>query len=238
MLYEKSKKYDVPRYLGRIMGPNPIKLEEELLTGCRIPAGATVLDLGCGQGVTSVFLAKEYGFRVFATDLWSKPGDNMRFFEEEGLTSQQIIPIHADANDLPYAEEFFDAVVTTDSYHYFGRDPEFLGSKLLPCLKHGGYCYIAIPGFKRDCHDALPPELLLSWTPEDLETMHDTAYWTRMIGHTEGIAELSVREMESLDEVWADWLKCDNPYARGDRKTLEAGGIRYLNFISIVFRRA
>ncbi len=30
---------------------------------------------------------------------------------------------------------------------------------------------------KKECHDAVPPELLPSWTPAQLEYMHDTAYW-------------------------------------------------------------
>ena len=58
----------------------------------------------------------------------------------------------------------------------FGRDPEFLDQKLLPFLKKGGYVYIAVPGMKEDCHSHLPPELLLSWTPEQLDYMHDVAY--------------------------------------------------------------
>ena len=46
-----------------------------------------------------------------------------------------------------------------------------------------------------------------------------------------------MREMESNDEVWADWLAQDNEYAVGDRKSMEAGGGKYLNFIAIVLRR-
>ena len=59
--------------------PNPIKLEEELLMGHHIPAGAVVCDLGSGQGLTSVFLAKEYGFTVYAAALWSEPEENRKF---------------------------------------------------------------------------------------------------------------------------------------------------------------
>lgn len=50
------------------MGPNPIKLEE-LLRGHKIPENAVVCDLGSGQGLTSAFLVKEYGFTVYAADL-------------------------------------------------------------------------------------------------------------------------------------------------------------------------
>lgn len=48
---------------------------------------------------------------------------------------------------------------------------------------------------------------------------------------------LCVKEMESNEEVWADWLAQENEYAVGDRKSMEAGGGKYLNFIAIVLRK-
>lgn len=237
MKYIKSKKYNIKAINDRIMGPNPIKLQEELLKDCLIPDGATVMDLGSGLGVTSVYLAKEYGWRVFATDLWSNPTDNMRFFEEMGLTSEQIIPIKADANMLPFAEEFFDAVISTDSYNYFGRDENYLGEKLLPYVKHGGYIYISVPGMKQDYHDNLPPELLLSWTPEQLDYIQDIEYWKNILSFTEGIEVLTIHEMDSNEEVWNDWLLSNNEYAVNDRKSMEAGAGKYLNFIAIILKR-
>ncbi len=237
MNYPLSEKYNTPELMGRIMGPNPLKLEEELLTGHRIPDGATVCDLGSGQGLTSVLLAKEYGFKVYAADLWSDPEANRRFFSDMGLDEKQIVPVKADAENLPFEKEFFDAVVSTDSYNYFGRDPDYLDRKLLPFLKPGGWIYITVPGMKKDCHDALPPELLLSWTPEQLDYLHDAAYWRELVGHCRGAEVLEVSEMESNEEVWADWLKQDNEYAVGDRRAMEAGGGRCLNFIKIVLRK-
>ena len=41
------------------MGPNPLKLCEELLTYADIPAGSVVLDLGSGAGLTSALMARE-----------------------------------------------------------------------------------------------------------------------------------------------------------------------------------
>ena len=173
MEYVRSKKYETPELMAKIMGPNPIKLEEELLSDNKIPAGSVVCDLGSGQGLTSVFMAKEYGFTVYAADLWSDPAENSVFFEKMGISSGEVIPVKADAENLPFEKSFFDAVVSIDSYNYFGRDPKYLDEKLLPFVKNGGLIYIAIPGMKKDCHENLPKELLLSWTPEQLEYMHD-----------------------------------------------------------------
>lgn len=237
MKYIKSEKYNTPELQSKIMGPNPVKLEEELLLDHKIPQGSVVCDLGSGQGLTSVFLAKEYGFTVYAADLWSDPEENRKFFDEMGLSRDRIIPVKADALDLPFEKDFFDAVVSTDSYNYFGRDESYLDGKLLPFVKSGGYVYIAIPGMKKDCHDNLPQELLLSWTPEQLDYMHDFEYWSRTVGKSKCSEVISVTEMESNEEVWADWLKQENEYAVGDRKSMEAGGGKYLNFIKIVLKK-
>ena len=237
MKYVRSEKYDTPELMKKIMGPNPVKLEEELLLQHEIPAGSVVCDLGSGQGLTSVCLAREYGFTVYAADLWSDPEENRKFFDSMGLSGEQIIPVKADASALPFEKNFFDAVVCVDSYNYFGRDTAYLDEKLLPFVRSGGYIYIAVPGMKEDLHDNIPPELLLSWTPEQLDYIHDADYWRNIVNCCCGAEEVSVNVMESNIEVWADWLKQDNEYAVGDRRTMEAGGGKYLNFISIILKK-
>lgn len=235
--YPRSQRYCTPELLKLIMGPNPIKLEEELLENNNILRGSVVCDLGSGTGLTSVFMAKEYGFKVYAADLWSDPEENARFFTSMGLTRKQIVPVKADAMALPFEENFFDAVVSVDSYNYFGRDPAFLDEKLLPYIKSGGYVYIAIPGMKKDCHDNLPEELLLSWNEEQMDFMHDLDYWRAIIEQSEGFEIINISQMRSNKEVWDDWLRQDNEYAKGDRKSMEAGAGKYLNFIKIVLRK-
>ena len=46
-----------------------------------------------------------------------------------------------------------------------------------------------------------------------------------LLGRCQGAEVLQVREMESHEEFWVDWLRQDNEYAIGDRKAMEAGGI-------------
>ena len=134
MKYIKSGKYQTDEFMSKIMGPNPVKLTEQLISDCKIPKGSVVCDLGSGQGLTSVFIAAEYGFKVYAADLWSDPCENREFFESQGLSEAEIIPVKADAADLPFEKSFFDAVICVDSYNYFGRDREYLDSRLLPLI--------------------------------------------------------------------------------------------------------
>ena len=138
---------------------------------------------------------------------------------------------------MPFEKEFFDAVVSVDSYNYFGRDENYLDEKLLPFVKSGGYIYVAVPGTVKDCHNNLPKELLLSWTPEQMEYMHDVAYWHSLMDKCKGAKVVEVSEMQSNDEVWQDWLKCDNEYAINDCKSMNAGAGKYLNFIKIILQK-
>ena len=86
--------------MSKIMGPNPVKLEEELLTDHHIQKGATVCDLGSGQGLTSIFLVKEYGFKVYAADLWSDPEENRQFFSSMGLSEEQVTRLLEKVNSV------------------------------------------------------------------------------------------------------------------------------------------
>ncbi len=237
MNFPKADTFPISVMRERSMGPNPLKLCEELLGLASIPAGSVVLDLGSGAGLTSALMARECGFVVYAADLWSDPSNNMRFFEECGLTNRQVVPLKADATALPFARGFFDAVVSVDSYNYFGRDPEYLGEHLLPLVKRGGELLFAIPGMVRDCHDDPPACLLASWTPEQLEFIHDIGWWRANIAQTEGAEILDMCEMACTREAWADWVACDNEYAVGDRVAVEAGAVDHLSTIAVRLRR-
>lgn len=62
-------------------------------------------------------------------------------------------------------------------------------------------------------------------------------YWTGIVSRCRDAEVLAVQEMERNEEVWADWLAQENEYAVCDRKSMEAGGGKYLNFIAIVLRK-
>ncbi|MDO5345692.1 MAG: methyltransferase domain-containing protein [Lachnospiraceae bacterium] len=233
MKFLKVKKYDETFIKENLMGPNSLKIAEELTSNLELHPGMKVLDLGCGKGLTSIFLAKEFGVTVYAADLWISPEENIRRFQEMGL-EHLITPVHAEAGHLPFPKESFDAVISIDAYHYFGREPSFLDEKLAPFIKQNGLIALAFPGLKNGVHDNLPPELLLSWTTEDLDTMQSPQWWNHLLSHSEKIRVRSIREMDCFAPCWDDWLSCDNEFAANDRKSMDAGAGAYMNLISII----
>ena len=67
--------------------------------------------------------------------------------------------------------------------------------------------------------------------------MHDITWWRGIFEQCTGARIVDMWEMQSNDEAWADWLACDNPYAVGDRASMEAGSGKYLNFIGVVLEK-
>ena len=76
-----------------------------------------VLEMGCGTAISSIFLAREFGVQVWAADLWVPSHQNFRRISESGLL-EQVYAIHGEARAYPFQHDFFDAVVSVDSYHY------------------------------------------------------------------------------------------------------------------------
>jgi len=120
-LYPRSNHFDAEWIIANQMGPHPLWLMESLVQALHIDTSMRALDLGCGRAITLVFLAREFGAQIWATDLWIDPSDNLVRIRQAGV-ADRVFPIHAEAHDLPYADGFFDVIVSVDAYQYFGTD--------------------------------------------------------------------------------------------------------------------
>jgi hypothetical protein len=124
-----------------------------------------------------------------------------------------------------------------DAYEYFGETESYMDEKLAPLVKSGGVIAIAIPGVKDELNGTFPLEMSYSWTVEDLSTFHSCAWWRELLGKSQKIEIESVSEMPDFDELWNDWLACDNEYAVRDRPAMEAGAGKYMNFVAILAKK-
>lgn len=220
--------------LETMMGPNAMRVTEELTAHLNIPKGCRILDLGCGMGLSSLLLADKYEATVFAADLWISPTDNLQRFQQFGM-EDRIIPLSADATKgLPFAHHFFDGIISVDAYHYFGTNPTMLPS-LLPFLKPGGIIAVAVPGLQAEFPNGVPAELLPHW-PGDTY-FHSLDWWKDLWSGVEGFSLGACREMDCHQQAWGEWLESSNPYAVEDRDMMVAEGGRYYNHVQMVGSR-
>lgn len=213
-----------------MMGPNSLIILEELLENADLKPGMQVLDLGCGKGLTSVFLAKEYGVRVFAVDLWISATENLQRFDSCGV-SELVTPIHCDAGKMPFADGYFDAIISVDAYHYFGNKKNFFARKINPLLKKGGLFAVSFPGMKTEIHPDPPKEMLPFWPADAIDKWQTTGWWKPEF--EKHLDNFGIWEMNCFEKAWSDWLACKNPYAEEDAVMLKADGGRFMNLIAL-----
>lgn len=240
-----SSEYDPDWILQNQMGPNALWLAEWLCRGMELKPGMRVLDMGCGKAISSVFLAREFGVQVWANDLWIEPTDNWARIREAGL-QDRVYPIRAEAHSLPYAEEFFDAIVSVDSYNYFGTDDLYLGY-FVKLVKPGGLVGIVVPGLVQDFCGPVPEHLArrqasggVFWG-QDCWSIHTTEWWRHLWERT-GLVDIEVAEtMPEGCRLWLQWERAveaaGGKQFPSDVEVLEADGGRYLGFTRMVARR-
>ena len=162
--FPRSSKYHPDWVIASASGgANALWLTEWLTETLDLRPHMRVLDLGCGLAMSSIFLRREFGVQVWATDLWFSAANNLRRVRDADV-DDGVFPIHADARSLPFATEFFDAVVSIDSFVYYGTDDLYL-NYLTRFLKPGGVLGIAGAGLMQEIEGPVPQHLRAWWEP-------------------------------------------------------------------------
>jgi SAM-dependent methyltransferase len=137
------------------------------------------------MGPNVLWLAEEYGVEVWANDLWISATDNWARIRAAGMEGREH-PLHAEAHGLPCAEGFFDAILSVDSYPYYGTDDLYLrGFSAL--ARPGGRIGIVVPGLHRDFDGPVPGHLTrrqasggVFWDA-DCWCFHTAAWWRALL---------------------------------------------------------
>ncbi len=243
--FPRASQYDPQWIVENSMGPNVLWLTEWLCQTMDLRPGMRVLDMGCGKAISSIFLAREFGVRVWATDLWIKAAENWRRVCDAGLENE-VFPIHAEARSLPYAEGFFDAIVCVDSYIYYGTDDLYL-NYFVKHVKPEGQIGIVVPGLVRDIDGPVPEHLTrrqksggVFWS-QDCWCFHTASWWRHLWVRT-GLVDVEVAD--TMPDGWRTWLQDEeardvvgNRPFPSDAETIEADVGRYIALVRMVARR-
>lgn len=130
--------FEISAAMGSTKHAGGLVATEELIALCSIGEGKIVLDVGCGVGLTPCFVAKRYGSHVVGVDVLA--GMIERSKEKaarEGVEEQVNFKV-ADAQELPFEEGTFDAVIG-ESVIAFVEEKGKAAREYVRVAKPGGY---------------------------------------------------------------------------------------------------
>lgn len=234
-LFPRSSVYNPDWIIAGVSGgASPLWMTEWLARALDLRPGMRVLDLGCGRAMSSIFLHREFGVQVWATDLWFSVSENLQRIRDAGM-EDGVFPIHADARALPFANEFFDAIISIDSFIYYGTDDLYL-SYLARFVKPGGQIAIAGAGIMQEFEGVVPDHLRAWWT-NDLWSLHSASWWQKHWART-GIMDIEIADtLPDGWQLWKDWHLAIAPNNLHEIEALEADRGRYLGYVRLVGRR-
>ncbi|MDP4176779.1 MAG: class I SAM-dependent methyltransferase [Bacillota bacterium] len=98
-----------------------------------------VLDVGCGTGTILSLLSKNESISLSGVDLSEKMLD----IAKQKLDDRVELKL-GDSEQIPWANQTFDAIICTDSFHHY-PEPEKVLYEILRVLKKGGHLIIGDP---------------------------------------------------------------------------------------------
>jgi ubiquinone/menaquinone biosynthesis C-methylase UbiE len=235
--FPRSSHYDPAWIMSSVSGGAHSLWLTEWLTGeMPLRSGMRVLDLGCGRGASSVFLHKEFGVQVWATDLWFSVDERLQRIRDAGA-GDAVFPVHADARALPFAAGFFDAVISIDSFVYYGTDDLYL-NYLTRFVKPGAPIGIAGAGLVQEFDGPVPQHLSAWWEPS-MACLHSASWW-RHHWERSGVVEVSNTDtMPDGWQRWLDWQRAAAPDNHPEIEAVTADAGRHLGYVrAIAHRRA
>ena len=139
---------------------------------------------------------------------------------------------------MPFARGYFDAIVSVDSYHYFGCKEGVFADKILPFIRPGGTVMIAVPGLREEPVGSLRT-LFETWAEGDDSLCFKTVDWWKNMLEKEcaNQCDIEVKEAECYDRAWEDWFNSGHEFGTRDKEFLSKGLDQILNFVLMYVHR-
>ncbi len=174
-----SSQYDSTWIKQNSLGENVLYNLESLTEVIEFKSGMRVMDLGCGKAVSAIFLAKEFGVQVWAVDQFISAADNFTRIREMNCDNS-VFPLKLNAKELPFAPNFFDVIVSVDSYMYFGTDERFT-PYISQFLKSGGHIGIVDICFSKEINYLMEvPDFMRTDFQDKWYYVHSLEWWRKL----------------------------------------------------------
>jgi len=225
--YRSPNRADYPELLGYTrdeiyedcLGGGALYLAARMARTMRASPGDVVLDLGCGKGATSIFLARHLAARVIAVDLWTDATFLHHKFLARGYRDR-IVPLQLDVTGrLPFADQYFDAIFCMNSLSFYGGSVEFL-QHLLRHLKRGGQFVVGMETLNAEFsaeerrhppavfnYNLPPPDEQINVWDDDFSKMHSPPWWENLFKESGLLRVETCYELDDAEVLYEDLVK-------------------------------
>jgi ubiquinone/menaquinone biosynthesis C-methylase UbiE len=217
--YPELEGYSDKQVYENMIGCGGLYLATKMLRQMNIKKGDIILDLGCGLGTTSLYLARNFDITVIAVDFWNSPEVLIKKASSEGIQNR-IIPLQIDiTKGIPFAENYFDAIFCLNSLFMFGEKAEFL-KNLLKTLKVGGTlclgseCFNKEPDYKSVADVPKVYNFEYDWGvwEECFSKYHSPQWWSSLLTGTDMLSVTYCQETDDGAILWEDSALNYNDY--------------------------
>lgn len=197
---------DFQAYVGITKHNGGFAATDELLSLCRIQDAREVLNVGCGIGIGSAYVARKYGCRVVGVDISEKMIEWSRQRAREERIEDKVEFQVADVLELPFETDRFDAVFC-ESVLAFVEDKPRAIRECVRITRPGGYV-----GLNETFWIAQAPPERIARAQASLGTDIPTVATWQALWEESGLQDRVVRihQIDSRTEVqdrirWVGW---------------------------------
>jgi len=186
-----------------------LRANQTLVRGYQPTPGQRVLDAGCGVGGTVIWLAQEYDIQVVGlTNCESHVALATEQARQRGVGDRALFH-YGDFMQMPFEENYFDAVLNHETYCYAADKPAYL-KEVYRVLKAGGR-WQAVDGFLTDKKlserdHTIHADMQRGWHTEPLQPWRDVIATCEATGF-ENISDQDldmevIPAAERLEKMW------------------------------------
>ncbi len=149
----KDRYFRVQAKIGITKHPGGIEATNRLIQDCQITKGKKLLEIGCGAGTNTVYIAKRTGADITAIDL---SPDMVETAKSKARKLKNVNFRVADAQKLPFKDNSFDIAIS-QSVTSFTKDKLKAIKEYKRVLKKGGFLGLIEPTW---LHSKPPKDLV------------------------------------------------------------------------------
>ena len=159
----KATFFDFAAEVGLTKHIGGLDSTKAILELCHVSEGSYILDVGCGVGMTPCYIARNYVCRVVGVDIVEKMVERGRERAQREKVADRVEFKVADAQDLPFEDNLFDAVIT-ESVTAFPEDKQQAVNEYVRVTKPGGFVglnestWLKFP----------PPQEMVDWASQEI----------------------------------------------------------------------